>query len=149
MSDYGDYFMDDGPQFGDEFAVFERVGMPGSIPLGLTGLDGKQIRGAQDPLDKFQIEVDAISRNLGNYDNARIDNDDIKKLLDTARKFQDTVMYKNPYAYILGFIASQGGKNITKSSFDNAVKLIGNIEGGSVRPEDVLRYARFWIITLS
>lgn len=148
MSDYEDYFMADEPEFRDEFAVFERVGMPGAIPLGLTGIDGRQVRGAQDPLDKFQIEVDAISRNMSNYSEFRIDNDDIRKLLDTARKFQSTVMYKNPYAYILGFIASQGGREITKKSFDTAVKLLSNIEGGSVRPEDILRYARFWMITL-
>ena len=87
-------------------------------------------------------------RNSSNYSEFRIDNDDIRKLLDTARKFQSTVMYKNPYAYILGFIASQGGREITKKSFDTAVKLLSNVEGGSVRPEDILRYARFWMITL-
>ncbi len=148
MSDYGDYFMDDEPQFGDEFAVFERVG---GKQLGLTDIDGKQIRIGQDPLDKFQIIVDALSRKLINeFNNVYLDEDDITRLIDTARKFRDTVKYKNPYAYILGYIVSDGGKKINKARFDTIKNNIlpKFVNDDSVRPEDVLRYGRFWTIIL-
>ena len=137
---------EDGPKFGDEFAVFERVGLPGGQLGGITGVDGKIDRTIQDPLERFQVFVDAISRDLMGQ-NISIDEDDIQKMIDTSRNL-NKVKFKNPTAYVLGFIASRGGTEISKSSMEYAIKkaLPLTAEGeSSVLPEDIIRYARLWV----
>jgi|TARA_B100001094_G_C18096913_1_gene753490 hypothetical protein len=144
--DFDFMFQDDEPKFGEEFAVFERIGLPGGQLGGITGVDGKIDRTLQDPLERFQVFVDAISRDLMGQ-NISLDEDDIQKMIETARTL-DKIKYKNPTAYVLGFIGSRGGSDISKASIEYAIKkaLPLTSEGeSSVQPEDVIRYSRLWL----
>lgn len=139
---------DDSVQYKDEIKAFQRVGLPGDILKRTVGPDGKIDRSIQDPLERFQIYVDASARNLMG-ENISINEGDIKIMIEKAINLK-YVHFKNPNAYILGYIASNGGKNITQKTFDyatnNALPLIikSLIDKGSIRPPDVLRYARLW-----
>lgn len=128
----------------DEMGVFNRVGLPGAIIGGLVGPDGKIDRTVQDPLERFQIQTDAISRNLMEQ-NITINEKDIQIMLEKATLLK-YVNFKNANAYVAGYIASIGGTEITKKSFEHTVKnVLPNLLGGSVQPPDVLRYARLYL----
>lgn len=66
---------------------------------------------------------------------------DIPQISDDHR-----LLYVNPSALILGFVASQKGTQITKDSFENAVKIFDDLEDkNQVNKVSLLRYSRFWI----
>ena len=138
---------DESMNYGQEFNVYERTG-PGGINLGLVGPDGKIDRSIQEPLERFQIYVDAISRGLMNEELGIIAEQDIQIMLEKAKKLNN-VNFKNPSAYILGYISSKGGKQLTKIQF-NYVKntILSKIIDTSINPEDILRYSRLWTLHL-
>jgi hypothetical protein len=114
ISDEEGEYSDEETIFKPEVTAFERTGYGGI--LGET-----KDRALQDPLEKFQIAVDAISRSL----NKQI-------LLEKANKLK-YVYYKNPQAYILGYLASNGGKNIDIKSFKHvSTKILPLLSEGSV-----------------
>lgn len=128
----------------DEMGAFSRVGLPGAVIGGLVGPDGKIDRTMQDPLERFQIQTDAIARNLMEQ-NININEKDIQIMLEKAPLLK-YVNFKNANAYVAGYIASNGGKEITKKSFEYTVKnVLPNLLEGSVQPPDVLRYARLYL----
>lgn len=59
----------------------------------------------------------------------------------------------NPYAFVLGYMASNGGSSLEKKQFNSVIARVleANLvpEDAGVRPEDVLRYARYWTLVLS
>ena len=64
----------------------------------------------------------------------------------THAKIIKNVEHKNPVAYILGFLATKGGRTLDKK---NVMHVINNVlpemkGDGGVEPPDVIRYARFW-----
>jgi len=136
-----DYNEPPGGNLQDEMGAYLRAG--GGAHIGIVGPDGKIDRINMDPLDKFKIAVDAISRNLmgsGVYIQER----DIATLLQTAEKLQH-VHYKNPVAYVMGYVASGGGGKMTKKQFDYTVSsALPLIADDGVQPADVVRYARLW-----
>jgi Family of unknown function (DUF5770) len=121
----------------------ERVGLPGFIvgPNPQSRLE----RAMMDPLDRFRLYVDAISRALGNWDK-RITQKDIDKMLVMAGDL-DVVEYKNPTGYILGYLATGGGIKMDKDQFNYVIKnVLPHAEHQeSVLPPDVIRYSRLWI----
>lgn len=132
-----------------EMGAFDRVaftGLTGNVPK--TRLE----KAAQEPLEKFQQSVEAISRDINSY-NTIIIKDDIEKMIETA-SYLEHVEHKNPSAYILGFLATQGGKVTENDPDDKAKKLYDEIiktvlpridPDASVFPEDVIRYSRLWL----
>ena len=56
------------------------------------------------------------------------------------------IHFKNPSAYILGYIASESGRNILESRvnycFTKVLPLV-ELDAGLQRP-DIIRYARLW-----
>ena len=135
---------DDQDVYRAEMGAFDRVGLPGAIVGGLVGPDGKIDRAIQDPLERFQIQTDAVARNLMGQ-NIDISEGDIQILLEKATLLK-YVHFKNANAYVVGYIASKGGTEITKKRFDYAVKrVLPNLLEGSVQPPDVLRYARLYL----
>lgn len=138
---------EDQDMFRPEMGAFDRVGMPGAILGGLVGLDGKIDRSIQDPLERFQIYTDAIARNLMDQE-VIIGESDIQKMIETASKLK-YVHFKNPNAYVTGYIASKGGNDITKKQFEYTInKVLPLLTEGYVQPPDVLRYARLWQLHL-
>ena len=85
---------------------------------------------AMSPLDKFKMDVRIVARQLDSYPDPNISNDDIIKMIETAAKV-DKVEHKNPTAYILGFLASNGGRKLDHKLFKYVVdKVINNTEKG-------------------
>ena len=97
----------------------ERVGLPGFMVVEKpkTRLEHAMM----DPLDRFRLYVDGISRSLNNWDNVNITQADIDQMLITAAEL-DVVEYKNPSAYILGYLVTNGGKTIDKKKFQYCYK---------------------------
>ena len=126
-------------EFQPEARAYERVGISGSM-LG----DFSDIRMVQDPSDRFIIYVDAISRKLMSED-TDLDENDLTTMLTKAREIPN-IGYKNPTAYVLGYIASSGGrknlvtKNVTKVIND----ILPKVHDVSVTPPDIIRYIRLW-----
>lgn len=120
-----------------------RVGLPGQVLLGAVPQNRIE-RSMMDPLERFRMYVDAISRNLNNWDGVNLSEQSIERLLVTAEKLE-VINHKNPTAYILGFLATDGGKKLTKARFNNVIeKVLPHAQEGSVLPPDVIRYARLW-----
>lgn len=139
MSDEEDYIYgyDEEDDFQLEAKAYERLG--GAVLL--SQLTGKK-KGVEDPIERFSVQVDAISRKLKEYGN--ITESDIVMMLDKANNLKN-IEHKNPTAYILGFIASEKGKNITKKSADFVFKNVLPYAGENIEKEDVIRYARLWL----
>ena len=125
----------------DEMGAFDRVGF-----TGLTGNAPKTRleKAAQEPLEKFQQSVEAIALNIN--EKIVIIKEDIKKMVETA-SYLEHVEHKNPSAYILGFLATEGGKKLTVENYNKIIKkfLPLIVSDASVLPEDVIRYSRLWL----
>lgn len=122
----------------------ERVGLPGFMVV--ANPQSRLERAMMDPLDRFRLYVDAISRALGNWDKVSITQKDIDKMLVMAGDL-DVVEYKNPTGYILGYLATSGGIKMDKEQFNYVIKnVLPHAEHQeSVLPPDVIRYSRLWI----
>ena len=97
-----------------------------------------------DPLSRFRFYADAIARDMNNYKGVNISNDTIVVMLEKAELLEH-VEGKNPTAYILGFLATNGTK-LTKQGFNFVnTKLIPQLKlTSSVSSVDVVRYGRLW-----
>lgn len=122
-----------------EFKAFERAS------AGKLGT--KSIRDIHDPKERFQAQIDAISRSLADITDSTdsISEQDILDMGDMTSRV-NKIEYKNPTCYVLGYIASTKGTKITQKSVDHVFdKILPYIKDKSVKQEDVLRYARLWL----
>lgn len=136
-----DYEDEDVDKFVPEIDAFGRVGfsgLTGNAPI--TRLE----KAAQEPLEKFVQSVEAICWDIISK-NINITNNDIQKMIETA-SYLEHVEHKNPSAYILGFLATEGG-NLTLKNYDKIIKKVLPLidSDASVFPEDVIRYSRLWL----
>jgi len=136
---YSEEFEEEGKLMA-EISAFERIGGIGDLMV-TTDLM------AQDPTDRFKIKVNGISRDLKNNRHVSLNEDDIKNLLEKVSIIKEkgfNIAFINPSAYVLGYIASKGGRQIdnkeVQNIFLNVLKLVE-----SVTQPDVIRYARFHI----
>lgn len=148
MSDYSDEWGDtpegniDVPIFQPSITDWGRVGLPGGDGAILPS--GKVERAMMEPLEKFRMYVEAICRNLNNWDSINISEISIQRMLETAAQLE-AVGYKNPTAYILGFVATGGGQKLTKKNFDQVIsQVLPHVDDDSVLQPDIIRYARLW-----
>lgn len=139
---------------------------------GIQRLEGKfkKLRTEKDNLviDMFNI-FEHISRHhtqvFGEYKKER--NDYLEKILkpfcddNTDPSSSQKLLSVHPLAFILGYVASNGGTQITQTSFQNAIKMITNVGKTQIgiskvnevnittKPQvdeiSIMRYARFWI----
>jgi hypothetical protein len=139
--DEGDYI--DEPQFQQSIHAFKQAGL---APLGLGTLDVGGYFGIAKKFDAkghFKETVNAIAQQL-REDGFRLSNDDITQLIENVEKLNNP-QYKNPTAYLLGYVASSGGRVIDKKTVNNVFNnLLKTVSDKSVKNEDVLRYARLW-----
>ena len=104
-----------------------------------------------DPLERFKIYVGAISHSMtenGVYD---INVNDRNYMCRVASSLKNA-KYLNPTAYILGFIATNGGRissngkrEINKKKITQIFNFLSVLNDDSVKPPDVIRYSRFWL----
>ena len=135
-------------EFRPEVRAYERVGPSGMLHNILSGVQmpdsqGKLARQSLKPEDRFYMAIDAISRKWSSAGILPLQETDINNILDKAKDISN-IKYMNPVAFILGYWATQGGKNYDQVNtiIKDTLPLIKN--EGSVYPEDVIRYARYW-----
>jgi hypothetical protein len=142
-------YIDDPQPMTAEVKAFERAG-PGSTLIGPSFGDLNEIAKkmriiSEDYSEQFALYVDAISRKLNSNEEINISEDDITAMLNNIRKLKN-VEHINPSAYILGYIASNGGKNMNIEKVKWVINVVSpKLDIGSVKPPDIVRYARFWM----
>jgi hypothetical protein len=147
--DFDDDYNDGNDDMFIEIGASERVGPSGVLSellsSGSNDLKKKGARNVVSPEDQFLITVDAVSRKIGESNTIKITKDDIEAMLKKTLDIKG-LKYKNGKAYILGYLASKGGRELKK---DNVLFVINNvlpeISDGGIEPADVIRYARFWM----
>ena len=137
-----DFLSDNESDFGNEAKAFERAG-GGLLQELLTGVYTDDIdmkKRDMPPIDRFLISTDAMCRSL------KLSTSDINTILTKARYQVAGIEYKNYVAFILGFLASEGGSSLkvkkVRSVIENILPQVS--ERAGVEPEDVVRYARYW-----
>jgi hypothetical protein len=125
--------------FQPEVDVYERVGLPGERLAGIEKMDDELGREILDPVERFTRQVNAISRNP----NIQLSEEDTDILLSKISNISN-INYKNPTGYVLGYIATRGGRNLDKKSVTNIFKYILPKLQESVEQPDVIRYGRYW-----
>lgn len=125
--------MDDDDDFEADFNARERTSF---APMGFT--EGERAKTTED---KFKIIVDAVVNSLQPDFIARSATND---LFMAADKLQ-YIKFKNPTAFVLGYIATNGGGKFTPAAVAKAYKALENVRDTSVQPPDVIRYGRLWL----
>ena len=151
--DYGPYSDDewkqdigDAPPMQAEYKDRERAG--GSVSgCWLTGPDGKALK-TQDAKGRFCLKVDAFCRNFDSSCNSiKIPEDQIQYLLNKSLQL-NRIEFKNPTAYVLGYLVTAGGqRDITKTSLENVWKCYSDLLSSdeTIKQPDIIRYARLWM----
>ena len=143
--------MDD--EFVPDVKAFERVA--GGI-LG-TKIDSRELKGKKfsdiarrlksinlTPQEKLSEAVNAIAWNYKSDGVFSFSERDIDELLGKIHLL-DNPKVTNPIGYILGYVATNGGKNMNNiESVMSKIKK-GMIRDANVQPPDVIRYAKLWI----
>lgn len=156
--DYDDNFSDPGAyaidepdsDFKAEVTAFDRVGPGGKLASLVSGVlpQKKGGREAVLPRDRFLINLDATARRINSDNITDISEQDINTMLEKAAS-SSNIEYFNPVAFILGYLASEGGRGQLKQTTVNSVikKILPKLKGeGGVEPPDIIRYARWWIL---
>ena len=144
--DFDDYEYDDAQEMQAEARVFERTGQSGKLAELLSvPLEDINKRGAISREDRFLINTDAFCRRLDSENIAKLTETDINNILQTTTKVIE-LQYKNFVAYVLGYIATQGGKSLKVENVKNVIeKILPQIgDEGGVQGPDIVRYARYW-----
>ena len=118
-------------------------GQAGFAPVGLGRMDVFGMNKKFDAKGHFKETVNAIVQQLSE-DKIKLSGNDLEQLIDRIDTIKEP-QYKNATAYILGYIASQGGREISRKNVSHVFKtILKTVSDKSVKEEDVLRYARFW-----
>jgi hypothetical protein len=135
--------------FEDSFKDVERTGMRGiDIDVYLNEFSLKQTKLFRSDIESFIINTNSIAREM--VDNNILNNNDLENILENIKNL-DKPNLKNPSAYILGYIASNGGRNLDIENYKKALNIIKrkktkySLEDTSVLQPDIVRYARIWI----
>ncbi len=137
MSDFEEEWIDRDMDFRDEVGAYNRAG-GGNILMGKDRI-------LQDPYEKFATYVDAICRSINSKDVVNISEASIQVMVEKARGLNN-IEYKNPGAYILGFLGSQGGKRIDEKTVKNVIKnVLPTLGTDTILPPDVVRYSKLWL----
>lgn len=138
MDDDDDYI--DEPVFQHSINAFSHTGF---APLGLGRLDVLGMGKKFDAKGHFKETVNAIAQQL-REDRIKLSGNDMEQLIDRIDSLKEP-QYKNATAYVLGYIASDGGREINRKNLNNVFKtILKTVSDKSVKEEDVLRYARLW-----
>jgi hypothetical protein len=130
----------DEPVFQQSINAFAQAGF---APLGLGTLDVLGMNKKFDAKGHFKETVNAIAQQL-REDRIKLSGNDLEQLIETVDILNEP-QYKNPTAYLLGYIASEGGRDINRKNVNNVFKnVLKSVSDKSVKEEDVLRYTRLW-----
>ena len=91
-------------------------------------------------LKSFKDIMSAVSIDLG------LSQDDISNMKNSLSKV-NKIQYKNPTAYVLGYLAANRGSNddLNKNTVISVFKrFLPRVSDASVHEADIVRYARLW-----
>lgn len=142
---------EDEPTFVDEMGAWERAGPSGNLQQTLiqggniAELQKRTSKAIEDPVHRFEIYIDAISRKLEADGVYEISQTDINNMIAVTSNIPN-IQYKNATAFILGYLASNGGKELEKDRVNEIFEGIENriVKEAGVYEADVIRYARLW-----
>lgn len=133
MSDDYDYDIDEyaaeGEEIMNEFDIYQRTAV-GTLSLSTE--------------DKFLTQVSIICNN--NKDKLGLSDSNITSMITKSDMFKQKD-YLNPLGYIFGYIATNGGNNMTVPDIKRTFNLISQIDEGIITETDIVRYARLWMFT--
>lgn len=121
--------------------VFERVGLRHDVDI---DIDPEKKRTQKTPIERFIEFTNAIAFDIVSKNKKLLNEQDIKIILQSISMMSRPEI-KNPTAYILGYIATQGGNEINKDKLLATFDMLENLEDKSVQPPDVIRYSRLWL----
>lgn len=145
--------MDDYAEEKDVYAMgvkdFERVGGSSILSDLLTNpnLASGKIKMTGENVsdeDRFLVFTNAFCRDLDVEADVKLTETDINMILEKTRLVPN-LKYKNYVAYVLGYIASEGGRSLDKVNYVIDTVLPKLDDKGSVEPPDVVRYASLWM----
>lgn len=130
--------------FGEEFAAHERAGYGGDAEF----LETEEMEGMKKtPIERLIGKIDAICEELKI---AKADKNNIKRVL--VNNEVDKPTYKNPLAFIMGYLLTDGGSyEVSSDNFSTIyddVFLEANLkeeDKKNITPYDMIRYARLWV----
>ena len=132
------------------FSDLQRINIGGYQDLDnyIDAIGGKQNKLFRSDIEIFVHSVYNVGKELIN--NSILSSGDLDILLNYMSKLNNP-QYKNATAYILGYIASGGGNDITKERAKKAIGLIRfskkdiySVEDKSIDCAAIIRYARLW-----
>jgi len=134
-----------------EQGAFERAGV-GQL-LGTVIQEGgtvaetlkKAMKEIDDPEERFKIFVNMISLHLRGEKIISITDTNIRDMLENISRMSG-IKYKNPTAYILAFLATNGGQYLDIARIKEFINILPNIPEDirrGVEPPDLVRYARY------
>lgn len=141
---------DDNQEYGAEKGSYDRVSYEDDCGSSNIQIDGKlndiykYVKDISSVEDRFKNLVGAIAYKLDQDNIFKISQEMRNNMCRQVSSFTNT-KYLNPLAYILGYIASNKGTGISKDNFNKVISKLPEIGDNSVKPEDVLRYARFCV----
>ena len=101
-----------------------------------------------NPIERFRTKVHATCRGLNNHLSRQISEftiEHIEDKIDSVPKPE----YKNAECYVLGYLASNGGKNMNLDQINyvcnDVLPYIENDRKNPILKPDVIRYARLWM----
>lgn len=136
-----------------EAGAYERVSAGGKLAELLSGvniLNKERQRKDMTPEDRILQAIDAIARKISDENIYKISETDINNILEKTQTIAG-LQYKNPLAFILGYIATKNGTELSVRNFEIANKALAEIkkykfEEEGVEPEDIVRYGRLWTV---
>jgi len=152
-SDYEEEYnsgSDDGPQYAAERSAYERTGKEDPFTV---------VFDKPEPSEKKEHDkwVRGLSKRERFYYTIRTEVipeiEDIFPGQITKQVLVDKTLdlvgleYRNPWAFVLGFIASGGGRRLEKAEILNTLAKtpVAIKEKYGITPPDVIRYARYWV----
>lgn len=162
--EFGEYSEDEGEKYEGSFMpeakAYERVMY--NVPDVIAALQGPRITGkigdiqsklnkiSLQPQERFMLQVNAVYNSLSEKGVISLIDGQIDIILNHIENIPNAE-YKNPTAYILGYIASMDSTT-TKLNRKNVENVLRNIlpkldTESSITEPDILRYARLWQLT--
>lgn len=152
--------VEEGENYNDfvaEVNAYERVMY--NLPEAVAAIQGPQMTGKLGeiqrkltnmtlrPRDRFILQVNASYNSMSESGIISLSDGEIDIILNHVDKIQNAE-YKNPTAYILGYMANYGSskeklvKKNVQNVMDNILPKIQN--DANIGREDIIRYARLW-----
>ena len=126
-------------QFVHEYDVKERV--IGEGPIIATDPLLKR-----DPVERFMAIASAVFNEVNSRLSKKYMKVNLQDLINIAREEEEDIIYKNPTAYVLGYIVSVGGLDINVDILNKILLKKNSYRlDQSVKPPDIIRYARYFI----